>query len=37
VKPNDRTWLSYIVAFALPLVALGLAVARQWREHRRAK
>jgi hypothetical protein len=25
---EDRTWLSYIAAFAVPLVALGLAVLR---------
>ncbi len=36
MKSHDRTWISYIVAFAVPLVALALAVARQWREHRRA-
>ena len=36
MRPNDRTWLTYIVAFAAPLIALGVAVLRQVQARRRS-
>ncbi len=37
MNANDRTWLTYMVAFAVPLCALALALVRQFRERRRLR